>query len=97
MDYLIVLDPDSDAAKAHVQPGGMPYWLPTDDPERMRICPTLRATWVDGSLPSFLRVEMMPDHNGVRNIVWLPVSDVVTIYEPNHNPSVVSSPSAQTH
>lgn len=97
MDYLIVLDPDSDAAKAHVQPGGMPYWLPTDDPERLRVCPTLRATWVDGLLPSFLRVEVLPDHNGVRNIVWLPVGDVVTIFEPNHHPSVAASSSTQTH
>ncbi|MDQ0010538.1 hypothetical protein J2T07_002728 [Luteibacter jiangsuensis] len=97
MEYLIVLTPESVAARAHVMPGGMPYWLPSDDAETRIICPTLRCTWIDGSLPSFLRVEMLPDHNGIRNIVWLPTNEVVTIFEPNHNPSVAVNAPTLVH
>jgi hypothetical protein len=97
MDYLIVLDPDSQAAKAHAKPDGLPYYLSAYQDEVMTVCPTLRCTWLDASLPNFVRAELFPDHNGVRNIVWLPTNSVVTIFEPNHNPSVDADTSSQIH
>lgn len=97
MDYLIVMDPDSSAAKAHAQPDGMPYFLAAKESEAMAICPTLRCTWLDASVPNFLRAELLPDHNGIRNIVWLPVASVVTVFEPNHNPSVRVTADSPAH
>jgi hypothetical protein len=97
MDYLIVMDPDSSAAKAHASPDAMPFLLAAKQNETTIVCPTLRCTWLDVSVPNFLRAELLPDHNGIRNIVWLPISSVVIIFEPNHNPSVRQSPDAQVH
>jgi hypothetical protein len=83
MEFIVVLDPSSPAARANAVPDSLPWYLAAVDDKPLTVCTTLRCAYLDASQPQFLRCALTPNEFGESHFVWVPVSAVVTIFEQN--------------